>query len=368
MNHPELEPLYRKLQQKCDAVGIGFPATEEGFELNYLEELFQPEEAQFFVDMPEGYHSAEQFAEHMQLELDYVERMLAMMSLRGLVFRLRDGDKVQYRTVPVIHGFYEFSLDRLNKNIAKNFSRHYVRGLGSRFFAEEDPFFRILPINTDIVSEKTALPLDDALAIIDRQEKIAVTDCFCRTAGKHSPSGGCDYPMETCILFGIFADFYLENGTARVLSKEEAKAIIHRSDALGLVIEVSNSQNVEVMCSCCRCCCGVMNAIKLFPGQALDVASNYICQKDESLCIDCGLCAERCIPLAHKMIDGKEVYDPKLCIGCGLCVTTCPTKALSLHRKEDAKLYTPPGATLLDTYDVVTAKRQKNSAENTQLL
>jgi Fe-S-cluster-containing hydrogenase component 2 len=34
---------------------------------------------------------------------------------------------------------------------------------------------------------------------------------------------------------------------------------------------------------------------------------------------------------------GEAVVDPGKCIGCGLCVPTCPSDAVRLVRKEEAK-------------------------------
>lgn len=354
-----MEEVYRRLQKKCDQIGIGFPATEKGFELNYLKELFTPEEAEFFLKMEDGYQTPEEVARSMGEDVKTVTERVVSMAKRGLLFRIHDGDVVKYRTIPVIHGFYEFNPNRLNATIAKNFSKHFITNMGENFHKHEDPVFRVLPINVEVVTNRTVLPIDDALAIIERQDKIAVTDCFCRMVGRLGPSGGCDNPLETCILFNTFAEYYVENGIGRYISKQEAIDIIKQSDELGLVREVSNSEAVEVMCSCCSCCCGVMNATKLFRGIANEVMSNYYCSKTDELCINCGRCAERCPVNAQKLEEGKAIYDRSKCIGCGLCVTTCPTKALTLLMKEAEDIYLPPAPTLMDTYDLLTEKRKK---------
>jgi len=353
-----VENVYRRLQEKCDTLGIGFPGTEQGYELNYLQELFTPEEAEFFLKMEAGYQTPTEVAESMGEDVEIIIQILDSMSKRGLLFRIHDGDVVKYRTIPVIHGFYEFNPNRLNKTIAKNFSKHFMAGMGKHFFMHDDTLFRVLPIDVNVVSNKTVLPIDDSIAIIKRQDKIAVTDCFCRMVGKLGPSGGCDNPLETCIIFGSFAEYYVENGIGRYITEEEAIAIVNRSDELGLVREVCNSEDVEVMCSCCSCCCGVMNAAKLFPGPALDVISNYFCAKDEETCINCGLCSKRCPVHAQIMQEGKASYQREKCIGCGLCVTTCPTDCLTLLQKETEEIYLPPAPSFMETYDLMTEKRR----------
>ena len=51
---------------------------------------------------------------------------------------------------------------------------------------------------------------------------------------------------------------------------------------------------------------------------------------DESACISCGLCAERCQFYAFTF-DGEEIqFESDKCIGCGICATGCPTEAISM--------------------------------------
>ena len=97
-------------------------------------------------------------------------------------------------------------------------------------------------------------------------------------------------------------------------------------------------------------------SLKLFPAPALAVKSNYACLFDESLCTQCGVCAQRCTVGAFKMKDDKVEFYADRCIGCGLCVTTCPTEALKLVKKSDDRLYTPP-PTVYDTYAVMSREK-----------
>ena len=173
------------------------------------------------------------------------------------------------------------------------------------------------------------------------------------TTCKYDP----DYD-ETCMVMGMFADFYLENDMAREITKEEALKHMERAEANGTIVEVINSENVEVMCQCCKCCCGVFKALLMFGGESAGYASNYQVSFDKSKCNNCNLCAERCHTKACSVNKkGKLKVDPEKCIGCGLCVSTCPTGALQLNRKPAC--YFPPGETCLELYDYVRAIRRK---------
>ena len=41
--------------------------------------------------------------------------------------------------------------------------------------------------------------------------RIAVADCVCRKETRLLDHG-CDYPRETCLSFGVAAEYYIENG------------------------------------------------------------------------------------------------------------------------------------------------------------
>jgi len=358
-----MESIYRQLQRKFNTMGLGLPATDAGHELKYLAELYTEEEADFALKMELGLQTPEQVAESMGIPVEEAAEKLANMAKRNNIFRVHEGDTVKYALFPVIHGFLEFNVDRFNPTIARYFSKHYMEGMGARFFGSAEPLFRVLPLRNEMVEDGKCLPIDNWETILRRQEKIAVTECFCRTSANTNPKAtGCqhnpDY-SELCLALGIFADFYVENGNARYITLDEAIEHMKRCDANGTVVEVLNTQDVEVMCSCCGCCCGVMKALIMFGGQSAGLVSNYTIEYDDDKCIGCGICAERCSINVIKMDNGKPITDFQKCIGCGLCVTTCPTVARRLVRKPDEEIYTPPEKTVLGLYDHVRTLRRK---------
>lgn len=54
--------IYEKLREHLDQKAKGFPATEKGGELNYLKQLFSPEDAEFFMAMGDDYETPDEFA------------------------------------------------------------------------------------------------------------------------------------------------------------------------------------------------------------------------------------------------------------------------------------------------------------------
>lgn len=354
--------LYERLRDKIDRVAKGFPATENGVEIELLKQFFSPDDAEFYLSMEEErYVTPGDVARSTGEDPAVVAEKMEDMARRNLLFRLRGPGEVKYRILPVLHGFYEFNINMMNPKITRNFSKLFKDGgLGRSLYAQRIPIFRTIPVHSGVVSGQKVLPLDDAVAILKSKKLICVTDCFCRTAAQLG-GRGCDHPLDTCLVFDYFAEFYIENaiGNTRVISVDEAMEILNRSDSAGLVRLIANSQNPEVMCSCCSCCCGQMVTLRLFGGTSREVMSNYTCRKDEALCVNDGVCVNRCPVGAHKMLDGKAQFNQDLCIGCGLCVTSCPTGAVTLLRKPDEKEYYPDSSTLFDTYDDIGRERKR---------
>jgi ferredoxin len=197
---------------------------------------------------------------------------------------------------------------------------------------------------------------DDAVAIIKKNDTIAVGECICRK-GRKIMGKGCDKPIEACFLFGSFARFYIENNMGRRVDVEEAVGILRKAQDAGLVTQPSTSQNPGGMCNCCGDCCGILVAVKKFPKPAELVFSNYQSAINGENCTGCEICLDRCQMEAIAINkDGVAQVDLDRCIGCGLCVTTCPSEAISLIPKPEANRRVPP-VTSMDQMMEIAKKR-----------
>ncbi|NLI93679.1 MAG: ferredoxin family protein [Peptococcaceae bacterium] len=272
---------------------------------------------------------------------------------------MRKGDEVQYRTIPVFHGIYEFNLKKLNLNWLGGLFGHILAGgLGQKVYETDTPFYRTIPVKSGLNSTSEILPYDDAEAIINRKETVAVAKCVCRAA-QVELNNDCGHPLETCLVFDDYAKYYVENGISRLITKEEALDIIKTGEKEGRITQVANSQDPEVMCSCCPCSCGIFIVLKMFGGTSEEVVSNYYSQVSVDLCAgDCHeVCQGRCLTEALQLAQGKIETNVSNCLGCGLCVNSCPNGAISLVRKPQDKLYHPP-ATLFAAYEKMEEYRK----------
>lgn len=183
--------------------------------------------------------------------------------------------------------------------------------------------------------------------ILKEPEYIAVMDCACRMT-RENPC----QPVNTCIAVGkTTAQFWLEHGEkfhARKITQEEALKIMENAHEAGMVttawFKVATGGGAGVICQCCTCCCGAMEANRIVKKLAggekyrIIIPSGYLVDIDNDKCTSCGTCVKSCSTFyAMSQSDGeKPVYKVELCNGCGVCVEKCPSGARVLVR--DSKL------------------------------
>lgn len=192
---------------------------------------------------------------------------------------------------------------------------------------------RVIPVNVSFQGGSRILAFDDVRSVVDGARNLAVTRCTCRAIARR-----CDKPLEVCIQVNRAADYAVERGTGRPISKDEALEILRRCEEEGLVHVVDNRKEVDhVICNCCKCCC--MNWPPLKAGvKRFILPSRFVARVDQSLCSGCGTCTQRCFFDAIELTDGEVAkVDPDKCMGCGVCMVKCPTEAISLEevRSED---------------------------------
>ena len=177
--------------------------------------------------------------------------------------------------------------------------------------------------------------------LIQRKDHIAIANCVYND-WQLARGGSCNQPKEVCFMFDFYADYYVNTGMGRWISKDEALAILEKAGEAGLVAQRGISEDSDAFCNCCPDCCGILRQLKRLPQPAQAAVTNHFAKIDTDLCNNCETCIDRC-PMDAIALSPEEIAQINLdrCIGCGLCVSTCPEKALSLEKKPEKQRFEP---------------------------
>lgn len=336
------EDVYRQMQQALNRLSYGYPATESGVELKILKRLYSEKDAELFLQLGPEPESLEKISRRLGQDPDVLGPQLEDMADRGLLFRVRKGEKTIYVTIGFVAGIYEFQLGRMDREFAELYEEYSEEAFHQATIESIDAFTRTVPINRAIDTISQVAPYEDARNIIKNAKNIVVAECICRKQ-QGLIGQGCDLPLETCLLFGPFGQTYLDLGMGRKVTVEEALQILEQAQEAGLVTQPSSPQNPGGICNCCGDCCQTLKPLNRLPKPAEAVLSNYFARVQPDLCTGCGTCLDRCQMSAVKMeTDETAVIDLDRCIGCGLCVGSCPTEAILLIPKPEDQRKTPP--------------------------
>jgi ferredoxin len=325
------EDVFQRLAEHLDHLPGGYPVTESGVELRILRRLFTEQEAALAVNLTVISEPAEVIAERVDGDVEEVAAQLEAMAKKGLIFRRWKGGSPLYSASQFVVGIWEYHVNDLDPDLIRDVNE-YLPHLFQHELWREVPQLRTIPVGESVTVEHEILAYEQAEYLVRERDTIAVAPCICRR--EHRMIGeGCDKPMETCLVFGTAADYYVENGLGRYIDTDEALEILRLAEEAGLVLQPSNSQRIVNICCCCGCCCQVLLAFKRHPKPASLVSSPFVIATNPDLCIGCGDCITRCQMEALSLVGDVSVPDLDRCIGCGLCVTTCPSGSLHLVRK-----------------------------------
>jgi electron transport complex protein RnfB len=337
------EEIYQKLARVLDTLPNGFPATESGVEIKLLKKIFTAEQAELFCEMRLTFETAEQVAQRTGRPLEGLEERLKAMGKAGELFAIDLGGTWVFKMMPWAFGIYEFQLGRLDKEFV-TLNEAYVPIYGKQFFSNSPQLMQVLPIEKEISVQQETLSYEKVSTLIEQGQSFLVNDCICKKE-QELLGHPCSRPLQVCLAIAPVPGIFDNSPQGKVLSREEAYALLKMTEEEGLVHLTYNVQGGHFfICNCCGCCCGVLNAInKLGIPASKVINAHYYAEIDPEKCLSCGICAdERCQVKAIEEGEGAYRIDPEQCIGCGLCVSTCSGEAISLIHKGQDQIVSPP--------------------------
>lgn len=359
------DDVYRHLQQHLDDYPVPFPPTETGSDIRLLKQLFTPEEAkiasmlQFSKDEYESLDSISERLESCGYSKVDLEQILEGMVKKGSIWadHEEDGSK-RYGGAPLIVGMFEQQVNKFTPGLIEEFTNYLKDGWGKASMEVGMNQLRVVPIGVSFEHKTAISTFDDIKKIMDAAEgPFTVTTCVCRQFyDEQDKQCKNTQRREVCLAWGRGAKLYNEAGWGREIGKEEALEILKENEKEGMILQPSNSQQPEFVCSCCTCCDLTLRFLKRMPTPAQFVASNYFAQSDPELCTGCGTCVDRCQMDAITLENEKSVINKMRCIGCGNCASTCPSEAITLEKKD---VETVPPLTQKALYAEMQATRDK---------
>jgi len=347
------EDVYLRLRAFLDTLGSGYPTTPTGVEIRILKKLFSPPEAELAMQLKSEPEEVSAIAARLGEEKKALGERLEEMAQKGLIFRIRKEGKPLYQAVQFIVGIWEFQLKTLDKELSQMIEE-YIPYFGMSLMPIKTKQMRVIPVDSSLRATAKVETYNQIRELVNRQTSFSVAQCICRKEQEHLGKK-CSRPGETCLGFGKFSEFYVENKMARPISKAEALRLLDQAEESALVLCPTNSQEPVGVCCCCPCCCPILKYSKLMPRPADVVLSYYQAKIDSELCSACGQCLERCQMGAIKEgTDSSEIVDGR-CIGCGLCVSVCPTEAISMVAKTGMEA--PPKDFVHDTLRKIEEER-----------
>ena len=341
---------YNRLATHLEHLTMGYPYTEELIDL--LKEMFSPTEAQVALAIPNdlaplAVSGLENIAARTDLPMSAVAEALESMAARNILYSAPTHDGATgYALLQVGYGlpqtfFWGGKQDDTAKKMAKLVLNYFKVPITQKIYGGvRTKSFKYSPANMSIeIPMQGVMPNEQVGSIVDAATKIAVAHCPCRMSAKILGRTDCPHSLEVCVKYDELAEFVIDKGLAREISKDEAHQIMENSEKEGLVHMVDNAQGqIKHTCNCCGHYCwnvGIIRRRKIPRDQLMAVY--FIRETELDECIGCGACADICPVDAVVMVEDKPRVDQEWCIGCGVCAIQCPADVISIKRRIENK-------------------------------
>ena len=342
----EEQDVYSRLAHHLSNVGMGYPVRDTLLEI--LREHLEPDEAEIALALPTGVIpfspvTVDEVLDRIAMPRDELESALERLAQKGALYvGPTASGETGYALLHVGFGFPQTFFWKGEdtphaRKMALLVAKYFNRQVTTEAYGSPTKQYRYIPVGKAIRSDLQAVfPIQLMEQVIAGARRIAVAHCPCRVSYR-LVGRGCDHPTEVCMKFDELADYVIDRGLARELTREEALDVIRVSEEAGLVHFVDNAEGeIKHNCNCCGCACWNVGNIRRrrIPRDAI-MATYFMRHTDPEECTGCGECVTICPVEAVRLSDEVPVTDGDWCIGCGVCATVCPSNAISLQVRED---------------------------------
>ena len=367
------ERTYRLLQQRLDRTVTGAPDSPTLIKI--LKLLFRPDEAELARRLPGRPTELEALSQKLDMPKEELREKLTAMAERGLLLDVQHKGKQYFMLPPIVVGFFEFTFMRTRDDVPLA----ELARLFDQYMRVEDKFARSVfraetQVGRSLVREQ-ALPENDHTEILDWERAshliksasmLGVGLCPCRHVASHVGKA-CDAPLRVCLSLNYGAEAVIRSGNAERISADEGIRILEECKEAGLAQTGDNVQRqVTFICNCCGCCCGMMEAVRVFNIRNAIMTSNWIMDVNLEKCRGCGKCAKACPVRAITLVGSSSrstedatqlvgsssgstedapqprkkqaALDTSLCLGCGVCYSACKSGAIRMKARPQRTL------------------------------
>jgi ferredoxin len=334
--------IYIKLQEHLDSMPAGYPKTESGAELKILQKFYTPQQAQIALKVGPMPEKAEKIAARLEMDPADAVSEISKMASEGSLFRISTPDGPLFMHPNFVMGLYEWHVHAVDKEIAEYADDVYDGLFEHHWKNRKTKQLRIVPVDTAVAANDTVRGYDMIRELVSApgNTPYAAAPCICRVE-QLKKGNEVNRPMDTCLTFGMVAQYYIENGIGKELTETELMGKLIECEKASLVPFSTNSQTIVNMCMCDKDSCQLFRNLRKFEKPAREVHAAFSATIDAALCNGCKKCTKKCqidAIFATDVQAGKKTkiheIDPDRCIGCGLCVSVCPVNAISMKPRD----------------------------------